>query len=134
MENVTKKEIDTLKDYMSSHREQLSEEQLTSMENEFIEKVKNYKYLYPHHTKTLNRWRNWYRLVREDLHKKRIPQSEIEILQYHLETFRVKDTEYAVQKLENWINRMTASGYNLNEEIVTQINNTLNRYGYSFKP
>ena len=43
MDLVTKKDIDTLKDYMSSHREQLSESQLTAMENEFIEKVNIYK-------------------------------------------------------------------------------------------
>lgn len=134
MEIVTKKDIDTLKDYMSSHREQLSDEELTQMENEFIEKVKTYKYLYPHHTKTLTRWRNWYRMVKNDLHKKYIPQEELGILQYHLETFRMKDSDYAIGKLQNWIDRMTASGYKFNDEVVLQINSTIDRFGYTFQP
>lgn len=129
-----KQQIDDFKDYMFQNRNVLGNEKVSEMEKEFIEMVKQYKAESPNDFKNIRRWRNWYKSVKDELHKKRIPQSEIEILQYHLETFRVKDTEYAVQRLENWINRMTANGYNLNEEIMTQINNTLNRYGYSFKP
>lgn len=132
MDLVTEKDIDTLKDYMSSHREQLSEIQLTEMENEFIEKVNIYKQLYPHHTKTLNRWRNWYRLVRNDLHKKNIPKNEIELLNYHLETFKVESTDIAVKRLQNWINRITVN-YTLDDKIIERINIVLNKYGYEYK-
>lgn len=68
-EIVTKKEIDELKNYLYENREYLSQEQLVSMENRFIDMCRLYVYLYPHRTKTIRMFRNWYRLVREDLHK-----------------------------------------------------------------
>lgn len=67
-EIVTKKKIDAFKNYMFENRKRLSQEQLISMENDFIDMCKLYVYLYPHRTKTIRMLRNWYRLVREELH------------------------------------------------------------------
>lgn len=129
----TRRQIDDYKDYMFRNRDILGYEKVSEMEKNFIEMVKQYKYNNFNDTKTIRRWRNWYSSVKDELHKKKIPQSEYEILQYHLETFRVKDAEFAVQKLENWINRMKTNGYIITDDISTQINNTIEKYGYTFK-
>ena len=128
-----KQQIDDFKDYMFQNRNVLGNEKVNEMEKEFIEMVKQYKTENPNDFKNIRRWRNWYKSVKDDLHKKKVPQEELAVLQYHLETFRVKDSEYAVQRLQNWIDRMASGGYSLNERIIERINNTLNRYGYSFK-
>lgn len=131
---MTEKEIDAYKNELLRDKENLTSETISEGIKTFIEMVKEYKMQHPTHTRCVERWRNWYKSVKDDLHKKKVPQEELAVLQYHLETFRVKDTEYAVQRLQNWIDRMASGGYSLNERIIEHINNTLNRYGYSFNP
>lgn len=128
---ITRREIDKLKDYFSSHREELSDEELKRMENEFIEKVKIYKVLYPNHTKTIQRWRNWYRLVREDLHTNYCPKELLNTLPYALETFMVSGSERGQIALEKWFNNVLDGGYFLKKETVDKINRVLVKYGCS---
>lgn len=130
----TRKEIDDFKDNMFQNRDALGFEKVTEMEREFIKMVNTYKNENPNDSKSIRRWRKWYKSVKDRLHTKKIPQYELDTLKYHLETFRVKDVEYSIQRLQNWIDRMTASGYKFNDEVVLQINSTIDRYGYTFQP
>ena len=135
METVTKREIDTLKDYFSSHRQELSDEQITKMEQEFIDKVRTYKFLYPHHTKTLQRWRNWYKIVKDDLHKKYAPNEVLFYLEYIYDTFRVENSDKGIAQLQKWYNnKILDNGYCLSQETIDQINEKIAVYGCKFNP
>lgn len=129
---MTEKEIDDFKNELSRNKEKLTTESISDGIKTFIEMVNTYKVEHPTHTKCVERWRKWYKTVKENIYRKNIPQEELAVLQYHLETFRVKDAEYAVQRLQNWINRMASGGYTLDERIVEHINDTIGRYGYKF--
>ena len=133
METVTRREIDTLKDWWYTHRDELSEEESNKMENEIIEKVNLYKVLYPNHTKTIQRWRNWYRIVRSNMDKHFCPKEHLDKLLYIFDTFRVDGEEKGMTQLNNWYNTVKAGGYCLKEETIERINNVIGDYGYTLK-
>lgn len=132
MQKITAEEIDRLKNYISSHRRELDEKEISRLKDEFIEKIRLYVQLYPNDTRTVERWRKWYSIVKEDLFLKKLPKKEIEILRYHLETFRVSDFNTAMRRLVNWIGRVSIN-YAIDGKTIKRINAVIGKYGYDFK-
>lgn len=113
--------IDSLKDTMFKTKVY---EKFKPLHNDFVDKMKTYKATYGKDT-FVERVTKWYRNSKQYFAKNdKLPQNELDILQYHQESLRLakneEEKEMALQKIENWKARLEKEDYIVDKYLQTE--------------
>ena len=132
---ITASEIDEIKDRLFTKHFSMTDKEITSLEDDFIDGVRLYKIQNPDDVKTVDRWRKWYSKTRDYLHRRYPTKETLSMLGYIFETFTVeKNTERGMRQLKNWYDgKVVSSGYSLSKDTIGRINAVIGKYGYDFK-
>lgn len=132
---ITARELDEIKDELFTKHFSMTDEQITILEDGFIDGVRLYKIQNPDDVKTVERWRKWYCKTRDYLHRRYPTKETMSVLDYIFETFTVeKNTERGMRQLKNWYDgKVVLPGYTLSNKTIDRINAVIGKYGYNFK-
>lgn len=104
----TKDEITLMKQTLWQIKGKKTYNEFKAYEDRFIQMMNDYKAANPNDT-FIDIMRNWYKNSRKYFPKDEIPQEQLQVLDYHLDTLRLADTveklDNALRIIDNWFGR-----------------------------
>lgn len=104
----TKDEITLMKQTLWQIKGKKTYNEFKAYEDRFIQMMNDYKAANPNDT-FIEIMRNWYKNSRKYFPKDEIPQEQLQVLDYHLDTLRLADTveklDNALRIIDNWFGR-----------------------------
>lgn len=123
----TKDEITLMKQTLWQIKGKKTYNEFKAYEDRFIQMMNDYKAANPNDT-FIEIMRNWYKNSRKYFPKDEIPQEQLQILDYHLDTLRLADTveklDNALRIIDNWFGRFKKYENQL-KEIEKKVNSVM---------